>query len=125
MKFCAHCGEQLSDEAVVCTKCGCAVNANAADKLSQAKPNKGALFGRIDWIPLCLGAISAFGLLIRFFALLSYYYFVDSMTFAILAIISAIPQLKKENKLAFYGLILGCVCVLAQIIITIITSRIY
>ena len=24
MKYCAHCGGELSDEAVVCTKCGCA-----------------------------------------------------------------------------------------------------
>ena len=25
MKYCAHCGAQLVDEAVVCPKCGCAV----------------------------------------------------------------------------------------------------
>ena len=25
MKYCSMCGEQLRDEAVVCTKCGCAV----------------------------------------------------------------------------------------------------
>lgn len=26
MKFCTHCGKELSDEAVVCIGCGCAVN---------------------------------------------------------------------------------------------------
>jgi TM2 domain-containing membrane protein YozV len=35
MKFCAHCGNELLDEAVVCVKCGCAVNQipkNASEK---------------------------------------------------------------------------------------------
>ncbi len=26
MKFCSHCGNELRDEAVICTKCGCAVD---------------------------------------------------------------------------------------------------
>lgn len=36
MKYCAHCGAQLVDEAVVCPHCGCAVaptkNPNASQK---------------------------------------------------------------------------------------------
>ena len=33
MKYCAHCGAQLVDEAVVCPKCGCAVNASPKSRL--------------------------------------------------------------------------------------------
>ena len=29
MKYCTKCGNELIDEAVVCTKCGCAVNYNS------------------------------------------------------------------------------------------------
>lgn len=30
MKYCAHCGTQLIDEAIVCTNCGCAVQTATA-----------------------------------------------------------------------------------------------
>lgn len=36
MKYCVHCGNELVDEAVVCTKCGCAVDGGIAKK---AEPN--------------------------------------------------------------------------------------
>ena len=29
MKYCTKCGNELVDEAVVCTKCGCATNSNS------------------------------------------------------------------------------------------------
>jgi len=33
MKYCTHCGNEIHDEAVVCVKCGCAVEgANATQK---------------------------------------------------------------------------------------------
>ena len=38
MKFCQHCGAEINDEAVVCVKCGCAVN-NAAASQPAATAN--------------------------------------------------------------------------------------
>ena len=35
--FCQNCGAEISDKAVVCVKCGCAVN---GAKLNQEKENK-------------------------------------------------------------------------------------
>jgi TM2 domain-containing membrane protein YozV len=44
MKYCAHCGTQLMDEAIVCVKCGCAVEqiTNGSEK---------------DWLTILLLAI--------------------------------------------------------------------
>lgn len=32
MKYCSSCGSELKDEAVICPKCGCAVNDRALRK---------------------------------------------------------------------------------------------
>lgn len=40
MKFCTTCGAEINEGAVVCTKCGCAVQGSAAP-VGQLKTNKG------------------------------------------------------------------------------------
>ena len=52
MKYCAHCGEELLDEAVLCPKCGCWVNkektAESVDTVNhKLKTNVCALVGFI------------------------------------------------------------------------------
>lgn len=60
MKYCAHCGSELFEEAVVCPKCGCQVrdfnfnatnqeakNENTTSKSAQKKTNTMALVGFI------------------------------------------------------------------------------
>lgn len=42
MKYCAKCGEELVDEAVICPKCGCEVEGARAPKY-QLKTNRGLL----------------------------------------------------------------------------------
>lgn len=37
MKYCAKCGQELMDEAVVCTACGCMVETEAAAEAAPAK----------------------------------------------------------------------------------------
>lgn len=34
MKYCAHCGNQLLDQAVVCPKCGCATEYYTSDEIT-------------------------------------------------------------------------------------------
>ena len=66
MKFCRHCGSEMLDEAVVCTKCGCPVK----DKL-----NRSSLIGTkilsflMNYIDICLN-----------FALFLIYSFVRKLT---------------------------------------------
>lgn len=38
MKYCTHCGAEMLDDAVVCVKCGCAV-----DEPAKAKDNDGTM----------------------------------------------------------------------------------
>ena len=37
MKFCSHCGQQVDDNAVVCVKCGCAIEGNSIRTKNYAK----------------------------------------------------------------------------------------
>lgn len=37
MKYCAHCGSPVDDNAVVCVKCGCSVDGNEANTRAVAK----------------------------------------------------------------------------------------
>ena len=35
MKYCTHCGQELVDDAVVCTKCGCSVSSSKSSSDSS------------------------------------------------------------------------------------------
>lgn len=37
MRYCSHCGAQIDDEAVVCVKCGCAVQSVSSQKSNKGK----------------------------------------------------------------------------------------
>ena len=59
MKFCQHCGKQLLDEAIVCTGCGCSVQAKNNTQVAEVDMSVSAglvilavlipLFGIIYW----------------------------------------------------------------------------
>lgn len=59
MKFCSSCGAQINEGAVVCTGCGCAVQANNAP-VGQLKTNKGLL----KYILLSLITFGIYGLVV-------------------------------------------------------------
>lgn len=40
MKYCAHCGAEMVDEAVICTKCGCAVDRVKSPYMKVADSDK-------------------------------------------------------------------------------------
>lgn len=47
MKFCTHCGNQLLDEAVICPKCGCAVDSDSRDTFNSTPRSGGASEGMV------------------------------------------------------------------------------
>lgn len=47
MKYCSKCGSEINDEAVVCTKCGCAVETVKKVENSDSESNNMALIGFI------------------------------------------------------------------------------
>lgn len=63
MKYCAHCGAELVDEAVICTKCGCWTNDNGQPiETSKPKLNVLALIGFILSLVSILVMVFAVGL---------------------------------------------------------------
>ena len=81
MKYCAHCGEELLDEAVLCPKCGCWVNEEKSTTINQKlKTNVCALIGFI----LSLVSLVIF---VNFFGMAS-----------IAGLVCSIVGLKEVNK---------------------------
>lgn len=39
MKFCSHCGQQVDDNAVVCVKCGCAIESSNVQTKNAKREN--------------------------------------------------------------------------------------
>lgn len=64
MKFCAKCGKELMDDAVLCPHCGCAVDGAPAKKV-KSESSQSAKSG---WVPLVFGIL---GLLHGVLALIS------------------------------------------------------
>ena len=60
MKYCAHCGNQLLDQAVICPKCGCATEYSTSDEIS-AKYNVCSIVGFV--ISLASIVFTYFGLI--------------------------------------------------------------
>ena len=66
MKYCSHCGAEVMDDAVLCTKCGCWLNNNTMATAVQpkAKMNVCALVGFIiSMVSIVLFFIDFIGLL--------------------------------------------------------------
>ena len=55
MKFCTHCGNELNENAVICTKCGCAVEGGMFSK-TAAEPQRSS-FSTISIIGFVLSFV--------------------------------------------------------------------
>ena len=65
MKYCSKCGSQVSQDAVVCTKCGCAINGSINEKNEVKKNYDSAALLTIAGIILL--AVGAFNFVITLF----------------------------------------------------------
>ena len=112
MKYCAHCGAELLDEAVVCPKCGCWTNDNnKVAEVSRPKLSKLALTGFI--LSLVSVVTSLFFLSIN--SLESVFLF-GSVTVAVAGFVCSLVgliKLKRNNQrgkgFAIAGLTVGAV----------------
>ncbi len=119
MKFCAKCGKELMDEAVVCPHCGCAVGGEykkEATPVNEQTTKKG-------WIPLTCGIVAlVYGILLLIAHLSDYrnlqpillvlYNLSSNLGMGItgtVAIVSAIPLFKKKSAAAIVGFCLGVI----------------
>ena len=134
--FCSKCGNELMDEAVVCTKCGCLVgqpnkqprpqkNVTTVTKIVEADSTKSG------WIPLTLGILALISTVINYL----FYILADNLLFtltgvcsaaglgccALLAIITGIKHLSANIKvLPILGLAFGGVSLVANVVYTIL-----
>ena len=132
--FCSKCGNELLDEAVVCTKCGCLVG----QFNKQPRPQKTTVTKIVEtdsakagWIPLTLGILALISTVINYL----FYILADSLLFtlvgvcsaaglgccALLAIITGIKHLNANNKvLPILGLSFGGFSIIANVVYTIL-----
>ncbi len=102
MKYCVHCGEELADEAVICPKCGCAVDSSDSISLKSVSET-----GRTGWdacaiVGFVLSMVSLILYVFNFFGIVP----LAGMT---VSIVGAIRTCRK--KLRGFGLAIAGICV--------------
>lgn len=127
MKYCAKCGNELMDEAVICTKCGCAVQQISTtapaekNKLISVSSDKNSV---CSWIPLVFGILAlvdAVLFVLNYVAYLWYFDVAGISVYPLLGIITSIKYFKGENRTySILGLIFSCVSVVIKLIMVIL-----
>ena len=111
MKFCKSCGAELVDEAVVCPKCGVAV------EQLKTEPTKHNVCGIVSFIFALVGIATSF------ISAISWLSGICNLVAFILGIVGIVQAKKKNEKKAFAvtGLILSLLGVILVIIILVVT----
>ena len=109
MKYCSHCGAEVSDEAVICMKCGCAIKSAPKPANQEASNLQDTKSNSLMVAAIVLGIV---GIVVSWvFALIGH-------IASIVAIVLGIVALKKIGKPT--GLILGIIGELCSIISSVI-----
>lgn len=116
MKFCAKCGKELMDDAVLCPHCGCTVDGAPAKKV-KSESSQSAKSG---WVPLVFGILGlVYGILVLMASLgisslypASFLILLGLGLTGILAIIYAIPLLNKKNVFGIIGFCFGVISII-------------
>ncbi|MCH5151433.1 MAG: zinc-ribbon domain-containing protein [Clostridiales bacterium] len=125
MKFCTHCGAELTDDAAFCLKCGCPTTVRAQEvQVTQTKLNPVALVGFI------LSLVSVFVTMLTLIVSSgsSGFPFGGGLPFAVAGVVCSIVGLVKtvKNKqrgkgFAIAGLVVGAVLCALWIIVIMVT----
>ena len=122
MKYCSKCGNELMDEAVICTKCGCMV-----EMISATSPVKKTNFDSVSldkktnnsWIPFVFGILALVdAVLSQCFHNFWYVDIIDLSVCPLFGIITSIKYFKCKNKTyPILGLVFSCIAVVAKLIL--------
>ena len=128
MAYCAHCGKEVDDNAVVCIHCGCHTmndtgysNVNIPNEKATLNKRKVNLLSIIGFIVSCISVAS-------FVVSFEYGYWLESNSATIGAVISAIGLVdcKQQNQsgkiLAIIGVLVGIIIVLFPGLVAMITK---
>ena len=126
--FCERCGNELVDEAVVCTKCGCFVANNQQKAKKIENPKKS--FDFFSWASFILAIIALFDAIINcviekstsdfLWFIYSFNTYLCVGAFSILSILLSFNALrKKSNIFSLLGLSISCLSILINLILNI------
>lgn len=133
MKYCSRCGNQLMDEAVICTKCGCAIekaNSIAPVKKESSPFEKNVKTRNDSWIPLIFGILALVDMVMFFLdnskqysgvflfvKMLIYKGALDLSASPLLGVVLSIKYLKSENKIfSIIGLVFSAVSIVVKFV---------
>lgn len=125
MKFCEKCGNQLTDDAVICVNCGCAVKSNL-DEETNAAPQE--LFSSKNSITAIV--MAGIGILIPIMGFVFLGPIIDlilsiaCIVFSIIALVTAIKAKKERStdSLASIALPVAIVGIVMSTIFTLISA---
>lgn len=127
MKYCSKCGNQLMDEAVICTKCGCMVERiNATAPAEKIKLDSVNLDKKTNstWIPLVFGILALVHSVLFLMNYLDFFWYLDIAGISVcplLGIITSIKYFKSENRTySILGLIFSCISIVIKIITVVV-----
>ena len=137
MKYCAKCGNELIDEAIVCTKCGCMVESAPQIYKPKPAPQKYSVpaapvsESNVSWITLVFGILSLI-LFVIFFYNLFFTTIYSYGSFAIaklmlnalsvlisssITILTGLKNIAAKKTMQIIGLALGAVSLLTFIFV--------
>ncbi|MCH5153140.1 MAG: DUF4190 domain-containing protein [Clostridiales bacterium] len=105
MKYCAHCGAEIYDEAAICTKCGCAVDGIRSPYVNSPSNNYNTL------------AIVGF--------VLSFFSAVIGLVLSIIAYKQVKNSGERGRELAIAGIIIGAIETAIIVLYVVIIVGIY
>ena len=123
MKYCTKCGNELMDEAVICTKCGCMVE----NVISPAKFNRNAnLDGQTGstWVALVFGILALVDAVLTALYYFDVFWYIDVIGLSVcplLGLIASIKYLKCRNKTnSILGLIFSLLAIISNLVTIIV-----
>ncbi len=127
--FCEKCGNELIDEAVVCTKCGCLIkNSKQQTKIIEQKNKEVDSCKFFSWASFILALCAIFSSIIYLICSINFsdfIYFIYKFTWifpssSLCVLLSIYALKKKSNSISLLGLILGGVALLIELVANLI-----
>ena len=126
MKYCSKCGNELMDEAVLCTKCGCLIEMQQQvnQQTNSGVKEKSADNKEFGWASLVVAIIGFVATIIWVAEIDKYYSILGSFCLysginscSVIAIVLSSIRLKTKNiAIQISSLVLGCLCLLIILI---------
>lgn len=123
--FCEKCGNELLDEAIICTKCGCFIkNSNKQTNKIEHKEIKGDSCKFFSWTSFVLAICAIFSSIISFIYAIGYNDFIYAIykltwifpSSSICVLLSIYSLKKKSNLISIFALTMSSIALVIEIL---------